>query len=166
MKILTCATVLTFVCSWAGICQPAAGGIGRETRELCELEVGGKPREVVRLRGSGRLIGEAFVLVDFTCPTRFSRGKVVERLVRIRPARFAREGDRLWFGQAADKVERPLVQLEAEGRIACVHKFEVKFDHRMQPVKGNGFGRSGLILCDIKDAYLLGIWFAGAEPVH
>jgi hypothetical protein len=160
IRILSCVPLLALLTD----AQPPPAPKPPATLEVCELQ-GGKSTGVIRLRGIGRLLGEFFVLIDTTCPGQWREGESLERMVRVRPVRFARAKDGLWIDRAMDRFERPLMQLEVEGRASCVKKFTVTFDNKQRAMKGNGYGRSGLHQCEIQDATLLGLWYAGSSPV-
>ncbi len=159
-RVVCCVPLLALLCYAQSISPPKQPA----TLEVCDL-VEGQSTGVVRLRGTGRLIGDVFLLLDLTCPSRLPDGQTFERMVRVKPVRFARMKDSMWFERMIDRFERPVIQLEVEGRSSCVKNFTVTFDSDKRAVKGNGYGRSGLHRCEIQDANMLGLWYAGNAPV-
>ena len=115
----------------------------------------------VLLRGLGRIVPEGFLLADFTCPVSEEKNLVIPMSVFIEPKRFARRKDEIAFTYHRDSIIAGLYQIRAKGILSCRAGFMIETDEEGYPVRGNGFGPTGIVRCRLNAAIIYTVTYLG-----
>lgn len=109
---------------------------------------------MVRLRGLARIVEGGLLLSDGTCsavpPNRDNMEFPME--VKLLRPQFSRLTDRQAYIRNQEQFHRRLYQVIASGRLLCKEGFSVTVQEKA--LVGNGYGRTGLIVCQISDAHI------------